>query len=69
MPGRRRGSGHHDISFNWPEMKALHGVARLSQVTFHGEMTQAIRDWMARAGLAAPVVQYPGFAAGFVRED
>ncbi len=59
--------GHHDIAFGWPEMKALHAVARLAQVTFHGEMTAGIRDWMARAGLVVPVVEYPEFAAGFVR--
>jgi hypothetical protein len=61
--------GHHELSFGWPEMKALHGVARLAQVTFHGEITGAIRDWMARAGLAVPVLHYPDFAAGFLRPD
>lgn len=61
--------GHHEIAFGWPEMKALHAVARLAQVTFHGDVTAGIRDWMARAGLVVPVVEYPVFAAGFVRAD
>lgn len=60
--------GHHDISFGWPEMKALHAVARLAQVTFHGEMTAAIRDWLDVAGLVVPVRHYPDFAAGFLRD-
>lgn len=61
--------GHHDISFGWPEMKALHSVARLAQVSFHGEMTSAIRDWLEAAGLTVPVRHYPDFAAGFQRRD
>ncbi len=61
--------GHHDIAFDWPEMKALHRVARLAQVTFHGELTKAICDWMVRAGLSVPIVHYPDFASGFVRAD
>jgi hypothetical protein len=60
---------HHEIAFGWSEMKALHSVARLTQVTFHGEMTDAIRAWMVRAGLGVPIVHYPHFAAGFVRDD
>lgn len=48
-------------------MKALHAVARLAQVTVHGDLTPAMQDWMTRAGLSVPLRHYPDFAAGFVR--
>lgn len=59
--------GHHDISMAWPEMKALHGVAALSEVVFLGPMTEEIRAWLAGSGLKAAI--HTGFtsAAGFRR--
>lgn len=59
--------GHHDIAMPWPEMKALHGLARLAEVTFLGEVTPEIRAWIAGSSLTARVEE--GFApvAGFQR--
>ena len=59
--------GHHDISMGWPEMKALHKVAVLEDVTFLGSLTPEIRAWLAGSGLTAKV--HDGFApaAGFRR--
>jgi hypothetical protein len=59
--------GHHDISMSWPEMKALHAVAGLEQVTFLGPLTSEIRAWLAGSSLTATV--HDGFApaAGFRR--
>ncbi len=59
--------GHHDRSFGWPEMKALHAAARLREVALLGEVPPEIHDWLARAGLAVPLRLYPLAAAGFVR--
>jgi hypothetical protein len=59
--------GHHDIAFGWPEMRGLHAVARLRQVTIHGDFTEEIRAWLARSGLTVPVTVYDTFAAGFQR--
>lgn len=59
--------GHHDISMSWPEMKALHAVARLEDVTFLGPLTPEIRDWLVGSTLTATL--HDGFtsAAGFRR--
>ena len=59
--------GHHDISMGWPEMKALHSVAVLEDVTFLGQLTPEIRTWLAGSSLSAKV--HDGFApaAGFRR--
>ncbi|HEY6919381.1 MAG TPA: hypothetical protein VI412_08970 [Tabrizicola sp.] len=59
--------GHHDISMGWPEMKALHAVAGLEDVTFLGRLTPEIRAWLAKSSLTAKV--HDGFvpAAGFRR--
>ena len=59
--------GHHDISMGWPEMKALHGVAVLANVTFLGPMTPEIRAWLDRSGLKAEVETGYVAAAGFRR--
>jgi hypothetical protein len=59
--------GHHDRSFNWPEMKALHAAARLARVTLLGEVTEAMQDWLRRAGLSVPLTLLPDGPAGFVR--
>ncbi|MDZ4085787.1 MAG: hypothetical protein U1E69_03190 [Tabrizicola sp.] len=59
--------GHHDISMGWPEMKALHTVAALEDVTFLGPLTPEIRTWLTGSSLTAKV--HDGFApaAGFRR--
>jgi len=59
--------GHHDISMTWPEMKALHGVAALSHVTFLGPITPEIRAWLDRSGLKAQVETGYVASAGFCR--
>lgn len=59
--------GHHDISMAWPEMKALHGVATLFEVTFLGPMTEDIRFWLAGSGLKARVTDGFVAAAAFRR--
>ena len=59
--------GHHEISMGWPEMKALHAVAALEDVTFLGPLTPEIRTWLAGSSLTAKA--HDGFApaAGFRR--
>ncbi|WP_417684211.1 hypothetical protein [Roseibium sp.] len=59
--------GHHDIAMAWPEMKALHSVASLTDVTFLGDLTPEIQDWIDRSSLKARVHSGNRFAAGFVR--
>lgn len=59
--------GHHDIAMPWPEMKALHGLARLAEVTFLGEVTEEIRAWIAGSALTAEVIQDFHWTAGFQR--
>ena len=59
--------GHHDISMTWLEMKALHGVAALSHVTFLGPITPEIRAWLDRSGLKAQVETGYVASAGFCR--
>lgn len=59
--------GHHDIAMAWPEMKGLHAVAALSEVTFLGEMTPEIKSWIDRSTLTAKLNIGNVFAAGFRR--
>ena len=59
--------GHHDIAMAWPEMKGLHAVAALSEVTFLGEMTPEIKSWIDRSTLTAKLNVGNEFAAGFRR--
>lgn len=59
--------GHHDIAMVWPEMSALHAVAGLDEVTFLGEMTDQIKDWLKGSALTARVSDGYDFAAGFQR--
>lgn len=59
--------GHHDISMGWPEMKALHAAAALSEATFLGEFTPEIAAWLAGSGLTARITTGNGFTAGFAR--
>ena len=59
--------GHHDISMEWPEMKALHAVATLSDVTFLGQMTDEISAWLARSQIKAKLHTGYAAAAGFCR--
>lgn len=59
--------GHHDIAMVWPEMAALHAVAGLEDVTFLGEMTAQIKDWLRASALTARVTDGYSLAAGFQR--
>ena len=59
--------GHHDIAMACPEMKCLHAVAALSEVTFLGEMTPEIESWIDRSTLTAKLNVGNFFAAGFRR--
>ncbi|WP_417668134.1 hypothetical protein [Roseibium sp.] len=59
--------GHHDLAMGWPEMKALHDVAHLEDVTFLGTLTPEIQDWIDRSSLKAKVHSGNRFAAGFIR--
>ncbi len=60
--------GHHDIAMGWPEMQAMHRVARLEEVTFLGDVAPEIRDWIAASGLTATLRTGFAVAAGFVRD-
>jgi hypothetical protein len=59
--------GHHDISMGWAEMKALHAVARLEDVTFLGPLTPDIRAWLAASSLTATLNEGFAPAASFRR--
>jgi hypothetical protein len=59
--------GPHDISMTWPEMQALHHAARLVEVTFLGEMTSEIQNWINNSTLRAKLNTGFDFAAGFHR--
>lgn len=59
--------GHHEIAMAWPEMKALHAAATLSDVTFLGALTAEIRDWLRASALKARIHEGHIFAAGFSR--
>ncbi len=59
--------GHHDVSMGWDEMKALHSVASLAHVTFHGPVNQAILDWINGSTLSATLDTGNDFVAGFER--
>lgn len=59
--------GHHEIAMGWPEMTALHSVARLSEVVFLGPLTPAIRAWIDGSVLTARIRSGNGFAGGFRR--
>jgi hypothetical protein len=59
--------GHHDISMNWPEMQALHKSAKLVEVTFLGEMTPEIQEWIDNSVLRARLNTGFDWAAGFQR--
>jgi hypothetical protein len=59
--------GHHEIAMAWPEMRGLHSVATLSEVTFLGQMTPEIKAWIDRSSLTAKLNTGNQFAAGFRR--
>ena len=59
--------GHHHIAMGWPEMAALHAVAALEEITFLGNVSAEITDWLASSGLKARVNTGYGYAAGFRR--
>lgn len=61
--------GHHEMAMGWPEMRALHGVARLAEATFLGPFTDEMRAWLAGSGLTARVVTGFEPVAGFRRTD
>lgn len=60
--------GHHDIAMAWPEMRALHGVARLAEATFLGPFTPDMQTWLDRSGLTARIETGYSFVAGFQRD-
>jgi hypothetical protein len=60
--------GHHDIAMAWPEMRALHGVARLAEATFLGPFTPDMQTWLDRSGLTARIETGYSFVAGFRRD-
>jgi hypothetical protein len=57
--------GHHDLAMGWPEMVAFRHVAALERVELYGTVTDAMRDWIDRMGLAGRVwcagQQWAGF--------
>ncbi|MEY4695714.1 MAG: hypothetical protein RIT14_142 [Pseudomonadota bacterium] len=59
--------GHHDQAMPWPEMRALHAVARLAEITFLGPVPPDIEAWLARSGLTARLVRGYRPVAGFQR--
>lgn len=59
--------GHHDIAMTWPEMRALHAVAKLDEVTFLGDMTPDIENWLAASTLTAVVRSGNSYVTGFQR--
>lgn len=59
--------GHHDIAMAWPEMLALHAIARLADVTFLGPLNDEIRAYLAGSNLKAQIDSGYTFAAGFQR--
>ena len=59
--------GHHDIAMGWPELAALRAAADLVEIALHGPLSDAMREWLDRAGLM-PRVRHHGVAvAGFQR--
>lgn len=59
--------GHHDIAMGWDEMKLLHSVAELAEVTFLGPLTPQIEKWIASSSLTAVIRHGNEYAAGFRR--
>ncbi|SPF78461.1 antibiotic biosynthesis monooxygenase [Pseudoprimorskyibacter insulae] len=59
--------GHHDIAMPWPEMKALHSVARLTDVVFLGDLTPEIQAWIDTSTLTATIHSGNAPTAGFTR--
>ncbi|MFY0634875.1 MAG: hypothetical protein JXQ91_13770 [Vannielia sp.] len=59
--------GHHEIAMPWPEMKALHGLARLEEITFLGEAPDEVRAWLEGSTLAAHLNTGNAAIAGFHR--
>jgi|GEM_PF-1954105 len=59
--------GHHEIAMGWPEMRAMHAVARLREITLMGPVTAEITGWLARSGLTATLRLFPAAGGGFRR--
>jgi hypothetical protein len=60
--------GHHDIAMSWPEMAAMHGVARLTKIEFFGPVDARILKWLDRSNLRATIVTGRAFCSGFERQ-
>jgi hypothetical protein len=59
--------GHHDIAMAWPEMKAMHQAAALTDITFLGDASAEVRQWLSGSSLSARLHDGYQFAAGFRR--
>lgn len=59
--------GHHEIAMSWPEMKTLHSVATLREVTFLGPYTAEIDDWLNKSPIRANLVTGFQLVGGFER--
>jgi Antibiotic biosynthesis monooxygenase len=59
--------GHHDLAMGWPEMAAFRTVAALERVELYGAVTDAMRDWIDRIGLAERIWFSGPQRAGFGR--
>jgi hypothetical protein len=60
---------HHDIIMGWPEMAALRAAADLREIDLHGPVTDGMRDWIDRMGLAEKVRHRGAALAGFIRTE
>lgn len=58
---------HHDLAMGWPEMARLRAAAELEEINLFGPITDAMRDWFDRMGLAAKVRHHGEPVAGFRR--
>jgi len=58
---------HHDLVMGWPEMAALRTVAELDEINLFGPITDPMRDWFGRMGLAGKVRHHGQAVAGFRR--
>lgn len=59
--------GHHDLVMGWPEMTALRSVADLDEINLFGPITDPMREWFGRMGLAGKVRHHGETLAGFRR--
>ena len=59
--------GHHDLAMGWPEMAALRAAAELVEINLFGPISDAMRAWLDRMGLAGKVRHHGEAVAGFRR--